>query len=538
MVGYVDLRDARLGAVTEAAHAWRLLARRSGELERQVVTELTGPLRTSGWSGDAASALFTRLDQLDDEFELAALLHRMAAIVLDNAAERLRDVQQRLHAAIDACDLLGLQVTDDGRVVPPPAQDWHIHLDDGRTERALQYQNAEIYTELIGKLLSEADDADADIKRALGKLEPSQRGSMDTFEWKNAILDAQEVADLLGVTESAIPESGTDPESVRTWWAGLTEDQRLLYLTAHPDRLGALDGLPTADRDEANRLALRAQIGELGRAPEWGPQERRELDRLLPLLDKLEAAEYGPPGQALFLLGLDNANDGKAIVAVGNPDTAAHTAVLVPGTGTELDNMRGQIDRAAEVQRAAEQLGGPTAGGVSVIAWLGYDAPGFDSSAVGTGHAEAGAPALDSFVNGLHAAHAGESNHTTVIGHSYGSVVVGEAASRGNGLAVDDIITAGSPGMSVGTAGDLMIDPRHVWAGGAADDPMTGGPGSIPGIHDNEPTSQDFGANRYHADTSGHSGYWTPGSESLKNQGRIVLGLYDQVSLDHGQAPR
>ncbi|MGX7675185.1 alpha/beta hydrolase [Plantactinospora sp. DSM 117369] len=538
MVTYVELRDARLGTVTEAAEAWRTLARRSGELERRVVTELTGPLRTSGWSGEAASALFARLDVLDDEFELAALLHRMAAIVLGNAAQRLRDVQQRLHAAIDACDLLGLRVEDDGRVVPPPAQDWHIHLDDGRAERALQHQNAEIYTDLIGRLLAEADDADTDIKRALGKLEPLDRGAMDTFEWKNAILDAREVADLLGVAESAIPEAGADPASVRAWWGGLTEDQRLLYLTAHPDRLGALDGLPADDRNEANRLALRAHLGELGRAPEWSPQSGRDQDRLLHLLDKLEAAEYGPPGQGLFLLGLENTNDGRAIVAVGDPDTAAHTAVLVPGTGTELDNMRGQIDRAAEVQRAAQQIGGPTAGGISVIAWLGYDAPGFDSSAMGTGHAEAGAPALDSFVNGLNAAHDAGPSHTTVIGHSYGSVVVGEAASHGDGLAVHDIVTAGSPGMSVGTAGELQLDPRHVWAGGAADDPMTGATGSIPGIHDNEPTDQDFGANRYQVDTSGHSGYWTPGSESLKNQGRIVLGLYDQVSLDHGQSPR
>ena len=126
----------------------------------------------------------------------------------------------------------------------------------------------------------------------------------------------------------------------------------------------------------------------------------------------------------------------------------------------------------------------------------------------------------------------------TVLGHSYGSVVVGEAASHGDGLAVDDVITAGSPGMSVNTAWDLHLDPRHVWAGGAADDPMTGGPGSIPGVHDNEPTDQDFGANRYHVDTSGHSGYWEPDSVSLRNQAAVVVGQYDLVTLDHGSPLR
>ncbi|MEK8106543.1 alpha/beta hydrolase [Micromonospora sp. M12] len=34
----------------------------------------------------------------------------------------------------------------------------------------------------------------------------------------------------------------------------------------------------------------------------------------------------------------------------------------------------------------------------------------------------------------------------TVVGHSYGSTVLGEAASTGNGLAADDLIAVGSPG--------------------------------------------------------------------------------------------
>jgi hypothetical protein len=55
--------------------------------------------------------------------------------------------------------------------------------------------------------------------------------------------------------------------------------------------------------------------------------------------------------------------------------------------------------------------------------------------------------------------------------------------------------------------------------------------------HDNEPTDADFGANRYHVDTSGHSGYWTDKSVSLSNQAAIVVGRYAAVSLDHGALP-
>lgn len=57
------------------------------------------------------------------------------------------------------------------------------------------------------------------------------------------------------------------------------------------------------------------------------------------------------------------------------------------------------------------------------------------------------------------------------MGHSYGSTVVGEAAKTG-GLPVDDIVVAGSPGMHVDTASQLMDDPRHVWAGASDSDPV------------------------------------------------------------------
>ncbi|GAA1603353.1 hypothetical protein [Actinoplanes couchii] len=41
--------------------------------------EPTGPLRVSGWAGDAATAAFARLEFLDDELEAAASRARLAA---------------------------------------------------------------------------------------------------------------------------------------------------------------------------------------------------------------------------------------------------------------------------------------------------------------------------------------------------------------------------------------------------------------------------------------------------------------------------
>jgi hypothetical protein len=169
--------------------------------------------------------------------------------------------------------------------------------------------------------------------------------------------------------------------------------------------------------------------------------------------------------------------------------------------------------------------------------WLGYDAPEL-LTVLGSGRSEQGGVALNRFVDGLRATHDRGPSHVTAIGHSYGSTVVAEAALRGDGLAVDDIVTAGSPGMHTDRAEDLQIDPRHVWAGHAKGDPVSGWGGSIWGVHDNEPSDKDFGANRYVVDTEGHSDYWRPGSESLLNQAHIVVGQYDKVTLEHGSAPR
>jgi hypothetical protein len=209
---------------------------------------------------------------------------------------------------------------------------------------------------------------------------------------------------------------------------------------------------------------------------------------------------------------------------------------VVPGIRTTLDDMDYQIDRAAVIRQHADNLTPDVQGDVAVVAWLGYDTPGLVTAEL-HGYADTAAPALDRFVDGTQVAQeaVGTESHRTIIGHSYGSTVVGLAASQGNGLAVDDIIVAGSPGMRVDSVNDLRIDPRHVWAGAAADDYV---PTIGPLSHDTAPHTEGFGANRFHVDTSGHSEYWRPGSESLRNQAHIMVGQYDRVTLDHGRPPR
>ncbi|MQA85014.1 MAG: hypothetical protein GEV03_10415 [Streptosporangiales bacterium] len=540
MVAFSDLRDAQLGKLNEAAGAWRKLTNELDDLEERSKDEVTGPIRGSGWKGPAAKAASAELDRLDDEFALATLEVRNVATALDAAVGEFQGLQQELRRAIDEATDLHLKIRDDGAVELPPVA--ASERDDPGTAQArsrLAAQAQQLADRITG-IVRRATDADGRYASALAEFAPVENLAEQPNAWHDAADDSRLAARLTGINQNAIPDPNAenfDPRRARAWWDGLSEERQELYKQLFPGRVGALDGLPAEDRDEANTLALRERIGELEnkQGQTLSGFERRDLERSKALLCRLEASEGG--AKELLLVGIDNEADGRALVAVGNPDTARHTAVVVPGVGTELDDMPGQIARAERIQAAADDLTADRRGDVAVVAWLGYDTPGVDLSALRSSFAEAGGRELDGFVDGLRAAQGGEHHHVTAVGHSYGSTVVGEAAKSGDGLAVDDIAVAGSPGMHVDHVRDLKIDPQHVWAGHAEGDAISGWAGSIPGIHNNEPSDEDFGANRYHVDTHGHSGYWDPNSESLRNQARIITGQYNRVTLDHGRPP-
>ncbi|WP_027660543.1 alpha/beta hydrolase [Salinispora fenicalii] len=552
MVTYADLHQARLTPLRYAAHAWTELSLACAKLEQRCGADLTGPLRSSGWEGPAAHAAFFRCDQLDDEFEVASLRIRTAASVLRQAAEEFEELQRRLLSAVEAARFLGLVVSDTGRVFPPPIAAVGRNDPDAEPIYQRDAENASIYSDLIAKLVAEATEADTRIARVLAQF-PYDFPGQHAWEYNKASDGALAAAEALGLSASDIPAPDSDPADVQAWWRELSDDDRQIYLTGYPERIGALDGLPAADRDRANQLVLRNFIGD---NVNYGRQGDPQHATALMLLDKLEGAESNPRHKRLYLLSVDPGGDGKAAVSIGDPDAAAHTAVLVPGVGTELDDIGGQIRRAELLQEAAFAFE-PGRFDTAVVAWLGYDTPSLDTdifSAAFGSKSEAGAKALDGFVNGLRASHDGTASHVTVIGHSYGSTVLGEAASTGDGLAADDLIAVGSPGMRVDTAGEFNVDAQHVWAGAAVDDTFVARPETytthirkvpfigdwvaddIDGIHGPAPHTTDFGGNVLDVDTSGHSGYWEEDSQSLKSQAAVVAGYYSSAVLEHGRA--
>jgi len=357
------------------------------------------------------------------------------------------------------------------------------------------------------------------------------------------------------------PPAGSSPREVNDWWDGLTREQQLAIIAAAPGAIGNLGGIPARDRHAANTVAL----------------DRDLADPTCPWLDNARAADEarreiasrtdpvtGEPIVAQVHLYDPSAfdGDGRIAISAGDLGTADNVSVVVPGLGTDATSAPYHADRAATLYEAARTLDDGQTN--ATLFWIGYDAPdnvpwdgGWDAAGVVREDlAEAGGARLADTIDGLRAGRDGEPAHLTAIGHSYGSTTVGHGA-HDHGLAVDDIVVVGSPGLGGDTdhARDLGIDPGHVWAGANSNDPVAdlGNHGAVHletfgglGLGD-DPVEDDFGANRFQAESTtrgglnpfpDHNKYFDHDTESLANISRIVNGDYDAVRhADHVHDP-
>lgn len=592
------LRDLRTDTLTARAADWHTAVEWGEHGRAHVDRQLLAPLREK-LVGETATAAETRLQLIADNCEYTRLQTGLVHAALLGLAEELAEARARLRTALDEAAAHGYPVDDAGAVGYPEtlAEDGSVRQEAGTAtpaagllDRALDglslvfpghRETAQQLANTIGAALQRATDTDTRYARTLRELICDRGIAVTDAMWRDAHADLTTAAtSILGIADASAIPSGATPAENAAWWAALTDEEQAAYLSLHPAEIGTLDGLPTTTRDTANRAVLqveearlREELDALLRAEperyehrrshkdgvelnnrdgttdawlEWN--ERRELlEGQLTGIDAINHrfAETGVDGlPEAYLLGFDTVGLGHAIVANGNPDTADHTAIFVPGTSSRLGGAGGDIERMADLWRTTEPM---ASGDVSTITWIGYDAPqDIVTDAPRRSFANDGAPLFNSFASGLQTAQGGaDASHTTVIAHSYGSTLVG-VASQQEQIAVDDIVAVGSPGMTVRRAEDLGVGDGHVWsmAAGVANDvvPPLGALGhggwdiNDPVMLPVVPSMEEFGAHRMANDSGDHGGYWdwdeeSGASESLKNQARVVTGRYSEVTL-------
>lgn len=512
MVSFAELRAARPAAWHDLARAWRQFASGAREHVSEFGTAME-PLAYV-WTGPSAVNANRSVAALADQ--MTGALARVDRIpeVYNRLGDRSAVAQVRLEQAVRDARGTGLQVRADGSVMPLEA------APGPQLAATIQRVGAEFQA-----AVTEANAADAEASAALRSLMPT--------------------AAELTLAQSSLPPipQGRPPAEVKQWWDSLSAGERESLLFARPEVLGNLDGVPAEARDRANRVALaehKAALTEQQHLLEAKGEMRTDAEDALLTdvsgkLAGIEAIEQRiavqPAGTPpAFLLGFDTTGPGHAIVAVGNPDAAANVATYVPGVSNDLSGIGGGIQRADRMFDAATRYGSTS---TSVISWFGYDTPSspFVPAAWGDDAAKAGAPKLNSFQDGLRATHQAPPSRNTVVAHSYGSVVAGEAAQRGDGLAVDNLVAVGSPGMDVGRAADLHLAPGgQVWASQAHNDPIPDLAYDAGALHGPPPTMRGFGARGFDSGWGGwnpltaHSNYWADDSPALRNMGKIIAG--------------
>jgi hypothetical protein len=316
-----------------------------------------------------------------------------------------------------------------------------------------------------------------------------------------------------------LPPSGATPEEVRAFFDRLDPEAQAALAAKYPEIIGNLDGAPPEVRYAANRINIMREVERLER--EGGDAERIERLRAMASEDRQ-------------IILFDPSGDGRAAEVFGDLDAAEHVAVLVPGATNTLDTFDGFNDSAELLHTTTSELwpDRPTA----TIAWLGYDTP--DSlpfgipfpgpEAIFDESADQAATTLPPFLEGINQS----GRHVTVIGHSYGSVAVGLAAREG--LAADDIVFLGSPGVRARNATEL--GHNNVWAGLNPNDPIrfVDNVSVLGAGHGPQPAHGEFGARRFRTDGAGGHAYYVRDSEAVNNMARIIVGSYDEASLCSG----
>lgn len=369
--------------------------------------------------------------------------------------------------------------------------------------------------------------------------------------------------DIQQALSKPLPE---DPNQFTDLWNKLTpEEKDWLYSQDH--NIGNHPGMPWdppdhLGKDHYNRLhlpelqqqaqanvdSLQQRVDALARQIYMGDHSAATTNEFNSLAPQLLAARHSLDGYKAVQADLNRKDGvprylgliddkGHAAVAIGNPDYATRDAILVPGTGQDLAAFEGSDSKSLAMYRAALRAD-PTLrpGDVAVTTWMGYDRPMDLFQAAWPDRAQAGGAALDAFEAGQRASHVGAPSIDTVVGHSYGSTLVGGAASGGNHLDANNVIAVGSPGMLVHHAGDLNLDPgANVYSMRARNDiielvtDMTLG-------HD--PAAADFGATRLFAasgpssdplglspSVAAHSSYWDYDNPALRNMGAVIAGV-------------
>ncbi len=384
---------------------------------RQLGADVASAAPGSLWSGAAASAYEAKNDN-----------HR-------TVFDRTADLDQRLGGSVDQA----ARIVAAGRRDLETLRQW---VTDAAASVPAGKQRDAMLTQIVSKGLERLGEV---VRRANGDLSgvaQSMRGLKTEY-------------DALTFKETPAP-----PEDEPKHGA---DDHRRTDMSS-----GDID-----DMDRANRELLQTMLDEYNKLPDGEVKSDRLAD-IAAIRDALTVPDS-------HLVYLEKPGDPSQMIpaatSVGDPFTADHTSVTVPGvSGTTRGTIAGMTGEAAELRNEARQVAQQQgmSQNIATVAWVGYQPPPNlgDPSMLTDDLAQTGAPKLTSFLHDLDAGSQNPNHTTALFGHSYGSLTSGIALQDGASQYVDNAVLYGSPGFQADTPAELGMNDDNFFVMSARDDPI------------------------------------------------------------------
>ncbi|WP_067905191.1 alpha/beta hydrolase [Nocardia vaccinii] len=394
----------------------------------------------------------------------------------------------------------------------------------------------------IRRLRSGAAEKDALGAELLKSLRNEEVMSGSTAE-RIAHIRAERPEDIdIGTLGESMPRLPDDPKELNEFWSTLSPTEKATVWAAD-NFVGNLDGIPQAERDFFNRLNLH---NLLTRARVEGNPEA------ITSYEQIENA-IGEEGK-YYLSYLDK--DFRTAISRENPDESDFIVTYLGGAGTSPVKNLNIAEKLRNAARGVRREGEPEPR-VAAIRWQSYQRPPSARYAWDPSYADNAAPLLRRYQQGLQVTHMGEGQpYTTMVGHSYGNVVLGHAADGemvgDAALHADNLVLVGSFGVGVDHVSDLRLAgvdtlemKNRVYATMAEYDSFKTMP-----KHGRMPTSPEFGAKVFTSESTrgpwksaflnpkDHAGYFgpedqvefNPDNPTMVSIGKIILGRGAEVA--------
>lgn len=571
MASYGDVRKWQSGPLLAAERNLK----RSGDKILGLADELDLSGCPQGWEGRDADAARARLGKIIGQGKDISAAAAAARKAFGDAGDAIENLQRAVTDTDGIAKAHDMRIANDGSVVGLTDAPENVPGDQAESVAAERARVKAELTDRVNEIVRRAGEISAELVGVLSRVTSGEiNGSWAPGLQGAAVKGLAQAGWAFGISE---PPEGGSPAANRAWWDTLSDEDRRILIDNFPAVIGNLDGIPFAQRAEANQnrleteyATLKAQLDALGDGARISkvltdgslqfqvqdalgevltgnkiePAVHAEIAAIQAKLDSLDVlGGLADRGRGIVTLDLSGER-AEAAVANGDLDTADRVAVFTPGFTSTVDgSMERYDDDMRQMKLRTEEIlerqdSGDT---VATVVWLGYQAPqatlegirGPDGSVLADNAALAGSDKLASFYHGIDAGRPDNAPELTAVGHSYGWLTTGHALQHGTG--VDAAVDFGGPGSGTRDMNDLKVPGDKVYVLNTDDDlvpwlggelmPFGGNPARLDGVTVGETGDAiDPQTGMSLEGVTGHSAYLQEGSTSQHNIASVIAG--------------